>query len=588
MKKFLKSVFASIIGCGIVLGVFFFIGIISLIGMSMGSETKFSLKENTVFKLELNGVLQDRVVEENPLMDLILGENTSQMGLDDVLASIKKAKENDKIKGIYIKVGAFSASTASLKEIRDELKSFKESGKFIVSYGDVYTQGAYYLASVADKVILNNKGMLDLHGLSVVPTFYKGTLDKLGIEMQVFKVGTFKSAVEPYILDKMSDANREQLTAYTGDVWNTILKDISDSRKVSVEELNNLANQMPLFQTAEFNIEKNLADTLMYETEIKKYLMGLLKVEKEKDVRVASLKDMTTVDYVKPSKSENVVAVLYAEGGISDGSGTDGITDGRFVKELEKLRKDENVKAVVLRVNSPGGSASASERIWKAVADLKKEKPIVVSMGDYAASGGYYISCNASKIIAQPNTLTGSIGIFGMFPNFKGLMTDKVGLTFDVVKTNEFADFGNGMRAMNDKEKALLQAYINQGYDLFLTRCADGRQMAKDSIAQIAEGRVWTGNQALEIGLVDAIGGIDTAIAEAAKLAELKDYKLSSYPAKVDFFESLFKDKKESLSTRVMKEYLGEDYASFTQMKDIKNKKFNIIQARIPYMISID
>lgn len=588
MKKFLKSVFASIIGCGIVLGVFFFIGIISLIGMSMGSETKFSLKENTVFKLELNGVLQDRVVEENPLMDLILGENTSQMGLDDVLASIKKAKENDKIKGIYIKVGAFSASTASLKEIRDELKSFKESGKFIVSYGDVYTQGAYYLASVADKVILNNKGMLDLHGLSVVPTFYKGTLDKLGIEMQVFKVGTFKSAVEPYILDKMSDANREQLTAYTGDVWNTILKDISDSRKVSVEELNNLANQMPLFQTAEFNIEKNLADTLMYETEIKKYLMGLLKVEKEKDVRVASLKDMTTVDYVKPSKSENVVAVLYAEGGISDGSGTDGITDGRFVKELEKLRKDENVKAVVLRVNSPGGSASASEHIWKAVADLKKEKPIVVSMGDYAASGGYYISCNASKIIAQPNTLTGSIGIFGMFPNFKGLMTDKVGLTFDVVKTNEFADFGNGMRAMNDKEKALLQAYINQGYDLFLTRCADGRQMAKDSIAQIAEGRVWTGNQALEIGLVDAIGGIDTAIAEAAKLAELKDYKLSSYPAKVDFFESLFKDKKESLSTRVMKEYLGEDYASFTQMKDIKNKKFNIIQARIPYMISID
>ncbi|WP_101688710.1 signal peptide peptidase SppA [Dysgonomonas massiliensis] len=588
MKKFLKSVFASIIGCGIVLGIFFFITIVSLVAMSMGSEPKFSLKDNTVFKLELNGVLQDRVIEENPLMELILGESTNQIGLDDVLASIKKAKENDKIKGIYIKVGSFSASTASLKEIRDALKDFKESGKFIISYGDIYMQGAYYLSSVADKVILNNKGMLDLHGLSVQPTFYKGTFDKLGIEMQVFKVGTFKSAVEPYILDKMSDANREQLTAYTGDVWNTILKDISESRNISVEELNNLADQMPLFQTAEFNIEKNLADTLMYETDINKYLMSLLKVEKEKDVRMASLKDMTTVDYVKPSKAEDVIAVLYAEGSITDGSGKDGITDGRFVKELEKLRKDEKVKAVVFRVNSGGGSASASERIWKAVSDLKAEKPVVVSMGDYAASGGYYISCNASKIIAQPNTLTGSIGIFGMFPNFKGLLTDKVGLTFDVVKTNEFADFGNGMRAMNDKEKALLQAYINQGYDLFLTRCADGRQVAKDSIAQIAEGRVWTGNQALEIGLVDAIGGIDTAIAEAAKLAELKDYKLANYPAKVDFFESLLMDKKESVSTRIMKEYLGDDYATFSQIKEIKDQKFNVIQARIPYTIAID
>lgn len=588
MKKFLKSVFASIIGCGIVLGIFFFITIVSLIAMSLGSEPKFSLKDNTVFKLELNGVLQDRVIEENPLMELILGESTNQIGLDDVLASIKKAKENDKIKGIYIKVGSFSASTASLKEIRDALKDFKESGKFIISYGDIYMQGAYYLSSVADKVILNNKGMLDLHGLSVQPTFYKGTFDKLGIEMQVFKVGTFKSAVEPYILDKMSDANREQLTAYTGDVWNTILKDISESRNISVEELNNLADQMPLFQTAEFNIENNLADTLMYETDINKYLMNLLKVEKEKDVRMASLKDMTTVDYVKPSKAEDVIAVLYAEGSITDGSGKDGITDGRFVKELEKLRKNKNVKAVVFRVNSGGGSASASERIWKAVSDLKAEKPVVVSMGDYAASGGYYISCNASKIIAQPNTLTGSIGIFGMFPNFKGLLTDKVGLTFDVVKTNEFADFGNGMRAMNDKEKALLQAYINQGYDLFLTRCADGRQVAKDSIAQIAEGRVWTGNQALEIGLVDAIGGIDTAIAEAAKLAELKDYKLANYPAKVDFFESLLMDKKESVSTRIMKEYLGDDYASFSQIKEIKDQKFNVIQARIPYTIAID
>lgn len=588
MKKFLQSVVASIIGCGIVLGLFFFFAFISIIAMSIGSETKYNLKDNTVFKLELNGVLQDRVVEENPLMSLILGDNQNQLGLDDILSAIKKAKENDKIKGIYIKVGVFSASSASLKEIRDELKSFKESGKFIVSYADVYTQGAYYVASISDKVILNSKGMLDLHGLSVQPTFYKGMLDKLGVEVQVFKVGTFKSAVEPYITDKMSDPNREQVTAYASDIWNTMLCDISESRNISVEELNKLADKMPLLQTAEFNIENNLADTLMYELDMQKYLKDLVKVEKEKDLRLASLNDMTTVNFTKPSKSENVVAVLYAEGGISDGAGKEGITDERFIKELEKLRKDENVKAVVFRVNSPGGSASASERIWKAVTELKKEKPIVVSMGDYAASGGYYISASASKIIAQPNTLTGSIGIFGMFPNFKGLMTDKAGLTYDVVKTNEFADFGNLMRPMNDGEKILLQGFINQGYDLFLTRCAKGRNLPKDSIAQIAEGRVWTGNQALKIGLVDAIGDIDMAIDEAAKLADIQDYKLESYPAKVDFFESLLMNQKSSISTRIMKEYLGDDYDTFAKIKELKDQKYNFIQARIPYIVNID
>lgn len=588
MKKFLKSVLASILGCSIVLGLFFFLSFIVLLSLSFTSDTKYNLKDNTVFKLELNGGLQDRIIEENPLKSLLLGEDKDNNGLDDILASIKKAKENDKIKGIYLKVENFYASSASLKEIRDELNDFKESGKFVVSYANVYNQGAYYLASVSDKVILNNKGMVDLHGISVVPTFYKGMLDKLGVEVQIFKVGTFKSAVEPYMTDKMSDANREQVTAYSNDIWNTMLTDISESRNISVADLNSLADKMPIFQSAEFNIENNLADTLMYETEIDKYLMNLVKVSDEKDVRKASLKDMTTVDFIKENSSKDVVAVLYAEGSIMDGSSKEGITDGRFVKELEKLRKDKNVKAVVFRVNSPGGSASASERIWKAVSDLKAEKPIVVSMGDYAASGGYYISCNASKIIAQPNTLTGSIGIFGMFPNFKGLLTDKVGLTYDVVKTNEFADFGNGMRAMNTAEKALLQSYINQGYDLFLTRCSDGRSMAKDSLALIAEGRVWTGNQALEIGLVDAIGDIDMAIEEAAKLAKIEDYKLRSYPAKEDFFQNLLDAQKGGIATSVMKEYLGADYATFTTIKELKDSKFNFVQARMPYYVNID
>jgi protease-4 len=323
----------------------------------------------------------------------------------------------------------------------------------------------------------------------------------------------------------------------------------------------------------------------MYETGVREYLKTLLTgVEKAKDVRLASVKDMTTVPFENKSKSKDIIAILYAEGSITDGSGTDGITSKRFVKELEKLKDNDKVKAVVFRVNSPGGSAYASEQIWKAVTDLKEKKPVVVSMGDYAASGGYYISCNASKIIAQPNTLTGSIGIFGMFPNVEGL-TKKVGLTFDNVKTNAHADFGDLTRPMRDDEKAILQNYIERGYDLFLTRCSDGRGIDKNSLDSIAQGRVWTGNQALKIGLVDELGGIDKAIEEAAKLANLEDYSLNSFPKKRDFFESFLSDQKEELTTRAMKEYLGSDYQLFKTIKEIKEQDF--IQARMPYDINI-
>lgn len=581
--NFFKSLLASILGCFIVIGMFILVCVIFLMAMALGSDEKYNLKENTVLTLKLEGVLAERV-NSNPLMEMLGLSETNQVGLDDVLGSIKKAKENDKIKGIYIDARMFYASGASLKEIRDQLVDFKSSGKFIVAYSDTYMQGCYYLSSVADKVVMNPQGNLDLHGLSASPTFYKGLLDKIGIEMQIFKVGTFKSAVEPFMLDKMSDANREQVTSYINDMWSTIIGDISESRKMSVEKINLITDSLGLFRKPEICVQDGLLDTLMYEPAVKEYIKTLVGVEETKDVRFASIQDMTTVEFKDPSKSEDIIAVLYAEGSITNGSSKEGITDKRFVKEIEKLKDNDKVKAVVFRVNSPGGSAYASEQIWKAISDLKEKKPVVVSMGDYAASGGYYISCNASKIIAQPNTLTGSIGIFGMFPNFEGI-SKKVGLSYDNVKTNKMADFGDTTRPMREDEKAAMQNYIERGYDLFLTRCSEGRGIPKDSLDRIAQGRVWTGAQALKIGLVDALGNLDTAIKEAAKLAELEDYGLRSFPKMEDFWSSLFNDQKEEMTTKALKEYLGSDYHLFKTIKEIKEQDF--IQARMPYDIDI-
>lgn len=581
--NFFKSLLASILGCFIVIGMFILVGVIFLMAMTLGSDEKYNLKENTVLMLKLEGVLAERV-NSNPIMEMLGLSETNQIGLNDVLASIKKAKENDKIKGIYIDARMFYASGASLKEIRDQLADFKTSGKFIVAYSDTYLQGCYYLSSVADKVIMNPQGNLDLHGLSASPTFYKGLLDKIGIEMQIFKVGTFKSAVEPFMLDKMSDANREQVTSYINDMWSTITGDISESRKMSVEKINLITDSLGLFRKPETCVKDGLLDTLMYEPAVKEYIKTLVGVEETKDIRFASIKDMTTVEFKEPSKSEDIIAVLYAEGSITNGSSKEGITDKRFVKEIEKLKDNDKVKAVVFRVNSPGGSAYASEQIWKAISDLKEKKPVVVSMGDYAASGGYYISCNASKIIAQPNTLTGSIGIFGMFPNFEGI-SKKVGLSYDNVKTNKMSDFGDTTRPMREDEKAAMQNYIERGYDLFLTRCSEGRGISKDSLDKIAQGRVWTGAQALKIGLVDALGNLDTAIKEAAKLAELEDYGLRSFPKMEDFWSSLFNNQKEEMTTKALKEYLGSDYHLFKTIKEIKEQDF--IQARMPYDIDI-
>lgn len=591
MRDFTKIMLASALGFIIANIVFSIIAFILFFGTmgslfsSMSSKDTFVLKDNSVLNLRLQGTITDRTPKDDPFLSLLNQRQTSVMGLNDITAAIRKAKDNDNIKGIYIDSRMFSASMATLAEIRQELINFKESGKFIVSYSDAYTQPGYYLASVADKVAINPEGMLDVHGLSSSPMFFKNALDKLGIKMQIFKVGTYKSAVEPFTQNEMSAANREQVSSYLNDAWSFLRNDIASARSLSPADIDSLANLMPALQKTDFLLSANLVDTLVYETDMKNYLRSLLDIDEDATIASATVGDMKSVRTKQIKKTDNTIALLYATGNITSGSGSSNIQDKYLVNEIEKLRKDDDIKAVVFRINSGGGSAYASEQIWKAIGDLKAEKPVIVSMGDVAASGGYYIACNADKIVAQPTTLTGSIGIFGMFPNLEGT-TQKLGISTDVVKTNEFADFGNVTRPLNEGEKQLFQNMIDRGYDLFITRCAEGRNMPKDSLALYAEGRVWTGNQAKEIGLVDELGGIERAIEIAAEHANLgKSYVVFEYPRMRTPFEELLNPKKEELAAKTLKEYLGESYELFTLIKELKQQDY--IQARLPFELNI-
>lgn len=590
MKDFLKIMLASAVGFIIANIIFSIISMIFFFGM-MGSmmsdfgEEKFKLDNNSVLNFRLEGVIQERVTDEDPFLALLTNGQIQYTGLNDILEAIQKAKDNDKIKGIYIDSRSFSASTATLQAIRNELEKFKESGKFIVAYSDNYQQSGYYLASVADKIAINPKGSLDLHGLASTPMFYKNALEKLGIEMQIFKVGTYKSAVEPFTSDKMSDANREQVTSMLTDIWGEIKADIASSRNISPVEIDSIADQMPMLKETDYLLASQLVDTLIYETEMKSYIRQLLDISETDDIASATVADMKSVKQTQNKKSKNRIAVLYAEGEISSGTGTEGIQDKYLIAEIEKLRKNDKVKAVVFRVNSPGGSAYASEQIWKAISDLKAEKPVVVSMSDVAASGGYYISCNASKIVAEPTTITGSIGIFGMMPNFQGT-AQKIGISTDIVKTNKYGDFGTITRAMRDDEKVVLQQYIEQGYDLFVTRCAEGRNIPKDTLMLYAEGRVWTGNQAKEIGLIDELGGINDAINIAADLADLgSDFITREYPKQRTFIEELLNPQKDKLALEALKEYVGDDIELFMLVRNLKNQDF--VQARLPFDFAI-
>jgi len=585
MKDFIKFTFASLLGVLLAGIVFAILGIVSMVGMMATSDTETVVKENSIFTLKLNGTLSERA-SENPFQSF-LGEENTNYGLDEILSSIQKAKDNENIKGIYLHAEALETSFASLEEIRSALMDFKESGKWIVAYGDQYDQGTYYLASTANKIIVNPQGSIAWHGLASQVVFFKDLLGKLGVDMQIFKVGTYKSAVEPFIATEMSPANREQTTAYITSIWNKLLEDISASRNLPVDSLNYYADQMMDLRPAQDYITYGMADTLMYKDEVLSYLKNMSNREADESLRTLSLEDMKNVKRNVPKdKSGNIIAVYYAYGEIDNSTSTDeGIDSKKVCRDLRKLREDETVKAVVLRVNSPGGSAYGSEQIWNEVVKMTAEKPVVVSMGDYAASGGYYISCAADCIVANPTTLTGSIGIFGMFPNMEKLFSDKLGLNFDMVKTNKLADMGDLTRPFNAAESEIMQNYINNGYKLFVKRCADGREMTTEAIEKIAEGRVWTGATAKELGLVDELGGLDKALEIAAEKAGVEAYSTITYPAKEGMFSSLLNQSKNDYIEGKLEESIGEYYHQFKFIKNLKEA--DPVQARLPFEMII-
>lgn len=585
MKDFIKYTMATVVGLVLVSIIMGILTFVSMAGMIASEGMSSPIEKKSVLRITLKGSITERAGEENPLSKLG-GETTQQIALDQALQALEKAAKNDKIEGIYMEGGILSAYPAEVQELRQALLEFKKSGKWIIAYADTYSRSAYYLCSVADKVYLNPIGMLDWSGLSSNPMFFTGLMKKLGIKMQVFKVGTYKSAVEPYIAEQMSDANREQVSSYQQSIWNNMLKDVAKSRKTTAEALNSLADSMTILSGPEASVKGGLVDKLCYQDEVKKILKNKAKMDEDESLRFVSISDVALSEELN-DKVDDEIAVYYAYGEIKEDitggfAQESAITSKQMTKDLQELREDDDVKAVVLRVNSPGGSAYASEQIWREVQLLSKEKPVIVSMGALAASGGYYISCGANKIFAEPTTLTGSIGIFGMIPDATELLTDKLGLSFDVVKTNAHSDFGAMGRPLNESECRLMQAYINQGYELFTGRVAQGRKISQDSVKAVAEGRVWTGEQAMKIGLVDKLGNLNDAIAAAAKAAKIEKYSVGRYPEPAPWFASLLQEKKADYMDSQMRSALGEFYPAFSLIRDLKNQ--DAIQARMTFI----
>ena len=589
MKDFFKYMSATVVGLIVFTLLTGVIGAMCIVGMIASGSSAKDVSDNSVMVLNMSGILDER--SESSFMDELNGGTVGTIGLDDVLEAIGKAKDNDKIKGIYIEAGMLSAdSYASLAAIRNALLDFKKSGKWIVAYGDVYTQGTYYVASVADKVFLNPSGQIDWHGISSQPVFLKDLMAKFGVKMQLAKVGTYKSAPEMYTADKMSDANREQVTAYVNGIWQNVCKAVSESRKISVEQLNAYADNFITLNDPKDFVKYKFVDKLIYTDQIDAEINKLLKQDADDNINTVSLAEMKVVKS-KEEKGEEI-AVYYAYGNIVDNatggmlSNEHNIVSKTVCDDLKALMDDDDVKAVVLRINSGGGSAYASEQIWHYMEMLKKEKPVVVSMGGMAASGGYYISSGANWIVAEPTTLTGSIGIFGMFPDFSGLLTEKLGVKFDEVKTNKHSAFGTPARPFNEEEMRYLNNYIDRGYALFRSRVAQGRKMKVEQVEKIAQGRVWLGQDALKVKLVDELGGLDKAVAKAAQLAKLKEYHTAAYPGKTSWVDQLLNNLSgESYINAQARQALGEYYEPFMLMKDINNQ--SAIQARIPFKLNI-
>ncbi|MES2279658.1 MAG: signal peptide peptidase SppA [Bacteroidota bacterium] len=590
MKQFFKFVLASIVGFGVVCLILILILIAIIAGA--GSDKTVDVESNSVLRMAFTHPIAERT-PNNPLAGLsFLGlDGEKAIGLNDILANIKKAKTDDNIKGIFLDESYMLSGQATTEEVRNALIDFKKSGKFIVAYSEIYTQGFYYLASVADKVYINPKGIFEFSGFSQNVTFLKGALDKLGIEAQVIKVGTYKSAVEPYILNKMSDANREQVTSYLGSLYDHFLTGIGTARKVNRDTLFNIANNMRV-QFPEDALKYKLVDGLKYKDEVLDELKSRTSTAKKDNLHAVDMTDYTKSDGkantdTSKTTSKNRIAVIYASGEINGGDGDENSIGSESIsKALRMVRLDSKVKAVVLRVNSPGGSSLASDVIWREVKLTHDVKPIIVSMGDYAASGGYYISCAADSIIAEPNTVTGSIGIFAILPNMQKLFNDKLGITFDGVKTGKFADLGETSRPLTPEERLILQNQVNRGYDDFTKHVAEGRKKTQEYINSIGQGRVWTGTQALKLGLVDRLGNINDAVAMAAKKAKVKDYNLVSYPEQKSIFNKFGQGLTAQMKTRMMQSELGDNYKYYEQIKTV-TQMMRTPQARMPFDVAI-
>ncbi|WP_418360696.1 signal peptide peptidase SppA [Sphingobacterium detergens] len=587
MKSFFKYVLATITGIVISFVILFivFMGIIGAIISSASSDQEVAVKTNSVLFLSFDYDINERN-DNNPFGSLNFpGYSTKSIGLDDILTRIRYAATDANIKGIYMDAGSIGTGFASLKAVRDELLAFKKTGKFVVAYNAGYNQKAYYVASIADKVYVNPQGTIDFRGLSSSTMFYKDLLDKVGVEMQIVKVGTFKSAVEPYFLNKMSDPNRLQVTSYLGSIYDTFINEIATSRNIPADSLRGIANDY-LVRNADDAVRYKLADAKIYKDELLSDLRKRLKIGEKDEISFVSLLDYNKK--VKDDASGSEIAVLYAVGEIVDGEGTrpGEIGGDKFSRELRKLREDDAVKAVVLRVNSPGGSALASDIIWREVILTKKVKPVIVSMGDVAASGGYYIAAAADSIFAEPTTITGSIGVFGVIPNFQNLMNNKIGVHYDGVKTGKFADLMTTFdRPLTAEERDIIQREVDKVYTTFTKVVSEGRKMPLANVDSIGQGRVWTGVQGLSNKLVDRLGNLDVAIQAAAKKANLSKYKVSQYPAKEDPFTSILNNSKEKVQAWVAKEQMGEYYRYFDVMR--KATAQSGVQARLPYTVEI-
>ena len=588
MKNFLKTFSASALGTMFAFALLSFLFVLSILLVVFFSSSSFKKApvDSPILEISLKGIINERE-SYDPLSLAFFNTQLRNQGLNDILEAIKNAKENDKVKGIYLNLGFAQTGIATMKEIRNALIDFKTSKKFIIAYGEIVSQKTYYVASVADKIILNPLGMLDFKGLGGMHQYHKGIFEKIGIEVQAFKVGTYKSYVEPYTSEKMSHSDREQKSVYLSLLWKEILNAISESRDIPADSLNRYADEYLLFSAPENLVKYGLVDSLAYKVDFENSLKEMAGIEKDKDLKFLKVIDMLDDT---GGTNKDIIAILYAEGGIvSDAEeefypSGESITAKTYLKEIKKLQKDSSVKAVVFRVNSGGGSAYASDQIWHSIRELSKIKPVIASLGSAAASGGYYIACGANKIVASPATLTGSIGIFGLFPSGEKL-ANKMGASYDGIGTNKNTLLGEQVisipflgagilpaRPLNEGEFAMLQAYVERGYDAFLSRCAEGRNKSKAALDSVGQGRVWAGVQAISIGLADTLGGIETALEMAANMANLENYSIEEYPRAKDPFERFFEEAFRYAKVRSLEFVLGkENYEAGLLLKALEN-----------------